>query len=89
MHVLKLSSKGQLVIPATVRTAHHWLAGDEFVLEERPEGLLLKPRKPFPASRLDDVVGCLPYAGAAKTIEEMDQAIAAWHRAGAGETTAR
>jgi AbrB family looped-hinge helix DNA binding protein len=86
MHVLKLSSKGQLVIPATVRTAHQWQAGDEFVLEERPEGLLLKPRKPFPVSRLDDVVGCLPYAGAAKTIEEMDKAIAAWHRAGAAET---
>lgn len=82
MHVLKLSSKGQLVIPAAVRTAHHWQAGDEFVLEERPEGLLLKPRRPFPASRLAEVVGCLPYAGAAKTIEEMDQAIAAWHRAG-------
>ena len=85
MHVLKLSSKGQLVIPATVRTAHHWEPGDEFLLEEVPEGLLLKPRKPFPVSRLDDVVGCLPYAGAAKTIEEMDQAIAAWHRAGAGK----
>jgi AbrB family looped-hinge helix DNA binding protein len=85
MHVLKLSSKGQLVIPAAVRTALHWQAGDEFVLEERPEGLLLKPRKPFPASRLDEVVGCLPYAGAAKTIEEMDQAIAAWHRAADGE----
>lgn len=85
MHVLKLSSKGQLVIPAAVRTAHHWQTGDEFVLEERPEGLLLKPRKPFPASQLGEVVGCLPYAGTAKTIEEMDQAIAAWHRAGDSE----
>lgn len=85
MHVLKLSSKGQLVIPAAVRSAHRWQAGDEFVLEELPEGLLLKPLRPFPASRLQDVAGCLPYAGAARTIEEMDQAIAAWHRAGANK----
>lgn len=83
MHVLKLSSKGQLVIPAAVRSAHRWQTGDAFVLEEQPEGLLLKPLRPFPASRLEDVVGCLPYAGAARTVEEMDEAIAAWHRPGA------
>lgn len=77
MHVIRLSSKGQLVLPAAMRNAHRWGPGDEFVVEEVPEGLLLRPRKPFPASRLDEVAGCLHYAGPPKSIEEMDAGIAA------------
>jgi AbrB family looped-hinge helix DNA binding protein len=76
VHVIRLSSKGQLILPASLRNAHRWSAGDEFVVEEVPEGLLLRPRKPFPAAHLDDVAGCLRYAGAAKSIEEMDAGIA-------------
>ena len=76
MHVIRLSSKGQLVLPASLRDAYRWCAGDEFVVEEVPEGLLLRPRKPFPAARLDEVAGSLRYAGAAKSIEEMDAGIA-------------
>jgi len=80
MYVVKLSSKGQLVIPAPVRAAHRWRDGDEFVVEEVDQGLLLRPRKPFAATRLEDVAGSLHYAGPAKTIEEMDEGIAAWLR---------
>ncbi|TVR81650.1 MAG: AbrB/MazE/SpoVT family DNA-binding domain-containing protein [Rhodospirillales bacterium] len=61
MHVIRLSSRGQLVLPAAMRNAHRWGPGDEFVVEEVPEGLLLlrRPRKPFPASRVDEVAGAL------------------------------
>jgi len=82
MHIIRLSSKGQLVLPASLRNAHRWGAGDEFVVEEVPEGLLLRPRKPFPAARLDEVAGSLRHAGAAKSIEAMDAAIAATVREG-------
>jgi AbrB family looped-hinge helix DNA binding protein len=82
MTVVKLSSKGQLVIPATLRAAHQWQTGDEFILEEVDQGLLLKPRKPFPAARLEDVAGSLPYRGPSKTVEEMDEALATWLREG-------
>jgi AbrB family looped-hinge helix DNA binding protein len=82
MHVIRLSSKGQLVLPAALRNAHRWGEGDEFVVEEVPEGLLLRPRKPFPAARLDEVAGSLRYAGPPKSIEEMDAAIAAAVREG-------
>lgn len=85
MYVVKLSSKGQLVIPAPVRAAHRWRDGDEFVVEEVDHGLLLKPRKPFAATRLEDVAGSLHYAGPAKTIEEMDEGVAAWLRRSVGE----
>ena len=77
MYVVRLSSKGQLVIPAPLRAAHRWREGDEFVVEEVGQGLLLRPRKPFAATRLDQVAGALPHAGRAKSVEEMDEGIIA------------
>lgn len=82
MHVIRLSSKGQLILPASLRNAYRWGAGDEFVVEEVPEGLLLRPRKPFPAAHLGEVAGCLRYAGPPKSVEEMDAGIAAAVREG-------
>lgn len=80
MNVVKLSSKGQLVIPAALREAHQWQAGDEFVVEEVDQGLLLKPRKPFPAARLEDVANSLSYEGQVKTVSEMHEGVASWLR---------
>ena len=31
METTRLSSKGQVIIPKTLRDAHHWLAGQEFI----------------------------------------------------------
>ena len=73
MPIVKLSSKGQLIIPAFLRAAHHWQEGAEFLVEEVPEGLLLRPRKPFSTTRVSDGLGCVGYTGPAKTIDEMDQ----------------
>jgi hypothetical protein len=39
------------------------------------DGILLKPKKPFAKTTLNDVAGCLKYQGEAKTIEDMDDAI--------------
>ena len=39
----KLSSKGQLVIPKTVRDAHGWKEGTEFEFVENERGVLLQP----------------------------------------------
>lgn len=76
METTKLSSKGQVILPKHIRTAHKWLPGVEFVVEDTPEGVLLRPLKPFMPTRIEDVLGCAGYEGAAKTIEEMDAAIA-------------
>jgi len=72
----KLSSKGQVIIPKHIRSSHHWETGQELVVIDTGEGILLKPKAPFPQSTLSDVAGCLPYTGAAKTIDEMNEAIA-------------
>ena len=77
MDTTKLSSKGQVILPKHIRTAHKWLPGVEFSVEDTQEGVLLRPLKLFKPTRLEDVIGCAGYTGPAKTIEEMDAAIAA------------
>lgn len=76
METTKLSSKGQIIIPKSVRSAHHWQPGTEFVIEDRGDAILLKPRKPFPVTNLKEGLGCAGYSGPAKTLEEMEQGIA-------------
>lgn len=75
METSKLSSKGQIIIPKVVREAHHWRTGMEFVVESVGDGILLRPRKPFPPTHLEDGVGCAGYKGPAKTLTEMEQGI--------------
>ncbi len=77
METTRLSSKGQVILPKSIRTAHHWEPGVEFSVEDVSDGILLRPIKVHPVTRLDDVIGCLGYSGPAKTLEEMDAAIAA------------
>ena len=77
METTKLSTKGQLIIPKVIRDARGWLPGTEFAVEEVADGLLLRHQSPFPSTRLEDVAGCLRYAGKPKTLDEMDRGIAA------------
>ena len=76
MEITRLSSKGQIILPKSVRDAHHWGPGVEFEIEDRAEGVLLRPRKRFAATQLNEVIGCTGYRGPAKSLEEMDAAIA-------------
>ena len=76
MGTTKLSSKGQVILPKHIRNAHKWSPGVEFMIEDTPEGILLRPLKPFKPTRLKEVIGCTGYTGPARTIEQMDAAIA-------------
>lgn len=75
METTKLSSKGQVILPAAIRAAKQWQAGVEFAVENTAEGVLLRPLKSVPVCTLDEVVGCLNYKGPAHTLAEMDAAI--------------
>jgi AbrB family looped-hinge helix DNA binding protein len=75
MEKTRLSSKGQVILPKSVRDAHRWQPGTEFVVEDLPEGVMLRAMKPFPPSRLEDVAGSLRYTGKAKTLAEMEEGI--------------
>lgn len=75
MDTTRLSSKGQVIIPKAVREAHGWAEGLEFVIEDLPDGIVLRPAKLFPATKVEDVYGCLSYTGEPKTIDEMKRGI--------------
>lgn len=75
METTRLSPKGHIIIPKSVREAHRWEPGTEFVIEDVGDAIVLRPAKPFPLSKLEDVAGCLAYQGPTKTLEEMDTAM--------------
>ena len=72
-----VSTKGQVILPKAIRERRKWTAGTRLVVEETAEGVLLKPAPLFKPTRHEDVAGMLAYKGPAKTIEEMDAAVAA------------
>jgi bifunctional DNA-binding transcriptional regulator/antitoxin component of YhaV-PrlF toxin-antitoxin module len=43
MATIRMDKKGRLDLPRELRDSHRWQAGTEFTLEDRPEGLLLRP----------------------------------------------
>ncbi len=73
----KLSTKGQLILPKSIRERRRWQAGTRLVVEDRPEGVLLTAARVFPPARPEDVYGSLKAPGPPKTIEEMDAGILA------------
>ncbi|HEY0182379.1 MAG TPA: AbrB/MazE/SpoVT family DNA-binding domain-containing protein [Rhodopila sp.] len=81
METTRLSSKGQIILPKTVRDLHHWVPGTDFSVEDTGDGVILRPIKTSRPTRLDDVAGCLRSSGPALTLEAMDAAIDAEVRA--------
>ena len=77
METARLTSKGQIVLPSSIRTARKWKSGTELSVTDTPEGVLLKPLMPFAPTRVDDVCGMLKYKGPRRTVAEMDAAIVA------------
>lgn len=75
MEITRLSSKGQIIIPKTLRDAHRWHTGQEFIAIDTEDGILLKPKHPFPETKIEDVAGCLHYEGKSKTLAELDDAL--------------
>ena len=75
MNITKLSSKGQVIIPKPMRTAHHWEVGQELVVVDVGDGILLKPKTPFEETNIKNVAACLRFGGKTKTLEDMEAAI--------------
>jgi len=80
MITTRLSAKGQLVLPAALRKARAWVPGTRFEVLATPEGVLLKPlatQPTFAPTTLDAVFGMARYTGPARTLKDMDAAVAA------------
>ena len=76
MEKTKLSSKGQVVLPKSLRDSRSWAPGTKFAVEEVSGGVLLRPLRPFNTSTIDEVYGCLKFSGRAKTVGQMKRSIA-------------
>jgi AbrB family looped-hinge helix DNA binding protein len=72
-----VSTKGQIILPSAIRQRRDWGAGTRLVVEDTPEGVLLKPAPAFAETRPDDVFASLPYKGKPISIEEMDAGVLA------------
>ena len=77
MKTTKLSSKGQIILPVSIRLANQWQAGVEFAVENTADGVLLRPIKSVASTTLDEVIGCAGYTGKAHSVKDMDAAITA------------
>ncbi len=75
METTRLSSKGQVIIPKPLRKAHHWETGQELVVIDLGDGILLKPKAPFAEKNISDVASCLNYTGKTKSLDDMEEAI--------------
>jgi AbrB family looped-hinge helix DNA binding protein len=72
-----VSTKGQVILPKAIRQRRNWPPGTRLVVEDTPDGVLLKAAPVFAPTRPEDVTGMLAYRGRPKTLEEMDAAITA------------
>jgi AbrB family looped-hinge helix DNA binding protein len=70
-----VSTKGQVVLPKAIRERRRWAAGTQLVVEERPEGVLLKPVEKKKLHTLDDLAGIVKYKGPPRSVDEMNEAI--------------
>jgi len=76
-HTTKLSTKGQVVLPKSLRASHRWKPGTEFIIEDRDEGILLKPKAGTGVRTWESLIGCVHYTGPRRSLKEMDDAVAA------------
>ena len=72
-----VSTKGQVILPKAIRQRRDWEAGTRLLVEETPDGVLLKRAPAFAMTRREEVFGMLPHRGPSKSVEEMDAAVMA------------
>ncbi|MDJ0619672.1 MAG: AbrB/MazE/SpoVT family DNA-binding domain-containing protein [Calothrix sp. MO_192.B10] len=84
MEIIKILKEGQVSIPEQLRNSHGWETGQELIIIDTGEGILLKPKQPFIGTTLNEVAGCLKYQGTPKSLSDMNDAIRqgveeSWH----------
>jgi AbrB family looped-hinge helix DNA binding protein len=74
MKTVKLSSKGQFIIPKSIRDRQHWGNGTEFVIIDRGSELIIKPATIFPPTELEPPDGPSVYQGKPLPLEATERA---------------
>jgi AbrB family looped-hinge helix DNA binding protein len=73
----RVSTKGQVILPKTVRRRCGWEAGTRLVVEETADGVVLRRAARFAPTTVEQVGGLLAYRGKPKTLQEMDAGVLA------------
>jgi AbrB family looped-hinge helix DNA binding protein len=73
METVKLSARGQIVIPKAIRDAGHWLPGAEFKISLVGAEIRIRPVDRVIATELDAVAGCLQRPGRSLLDDEHTQ----------------
>jgi AbrB family looped-hinge helix DNA binding protein len=74
---ITLSTKGQVILPKSIRQRRRWDVGTRLIVEDTPEGVLLRAAPIFKLTRSEDVFGSLKVTGPPKTLDEMNAGVAA------------
>ncbi|MDJ0675333.1 MAG: AbrB/MazE/SpoVT family DNA-binding domain-containing protein [Calothrix sp. MO_167.B42] len=82
--LLQISKEGQVIIPEQLRKSHSWETGQELIVIDTGDGILLKPKKSFAETTLNEVAGYLKHHGTPKSLDDMNDAIhqgveESWH----------
>lgn len=75
--ITTVSTKGQVILPKAPRQRREWEAGTRLIVEETPDGVLLRQAPAFSQTRPEDVFGMLPFSGEPKTLEDMEAGVMA------------
>ena len=70
-----LSSKGQLVLPKTLRDRKQWKAGSKLTLEDVPDGVMVRLVPTKRKRSVDEVYGMLRYEGPPLSETEIERRI--------------
>lgn len=79
MHTIVLSSKGQVIIPKSLRVQRRWSPGTRLEVHDTPDGVLLRPAAP--ATKVDLAIGLaairrrLGSGGPVLSTDEMNDAV--------------
>jgi len=72
-----VSTHGQVILPKAIRRQRGWQAGTRLIVENTPDGVLLKPAPAFPETKPADVFASLRCRGRPKSVRNMQAGIAA------------
>mgnify|MGYP000954802277 CR=1 FL=1 len=75
METVALSSKGQFVLPKSIRDQHQWDAGTRFLVVDKGTEVVLKPVTPFEPTNFESADAPSVYSGKRLSLAAMDKAI--------------
>lgn len=74
---IRMSSKGQVVVPRELREKRGWRAGTALEIVDTPRGLVIRGAGAPEALPVDALFGCIPYRGPKHSVAEMDRSVLA------------